>query len=355
MTMKRSLIAAFAILACLMFAWATGAGRPYPASAGGVIDPTCTSSSPCIEYDNNGTGPGIRGISVVGNGLSGSTKNNSTSTTNGRAGSDRQRRGHRNANSGVHGLSVNGTGVSGDSTNGDGITGASMSGIAVSGLSTHFVGVDAVGGGLLPSADFPALSIVGDTSPNRGGFTPNDLIDACPQGPADPCEGNDAVFQVDGIGEVHGLVFFSLGGYFKNGACVAGCSSSAASARRVRTYSPQSSEPMIEDNGEAQLVSGTAYVRLDPAFANVTDQRSIYSVSITPEGNSNGLFVTQKTLTGFAVRENNGGKSTLAFEYRIVAKPFGSTAKRLPMVDVPLQRRTIGTRSWHPGGVVPVR
>src|ERR1700686_1067801 len=75
MTIKRSWVAAFAILACLMFAWATGAGRPYPASAGGVIDPSCTSSLPCIEYDNNGTGPGIRGISVSGNGLAGATKN----------------------------------------------------------------------------------------------------------------------------------------------------------------------------------------------------------------------------------------------------------------------------------------
>jgi hypothetical protein len=46
--MKRLWIAVFAIVACLSFAWATGAGRPYPANAGGVIDPTCTSSSPCI-------------------------------------------------------------------------------------------------------------------------------------------------------------------------------------------------------------------------------------------------------------------------------------------------------------------
>ena len=107
--MKKLLTAASAILACLMFAWATGAGRPYPANAGGVIDPTCTSSIPCIEYDNDGTGPGIRGISVVGNGLSGSTKNHSTSTSNGRAGLIGNDVGTGNFNSGVHGLSVNGS------------------------------------------------------------------------------------------------------------------------------------------------------------------------------------------------------------------------------------------------------
>src|ERR1700730_8476598 len=119
MAIKRSLIAVFAILACLIFAWATGAGRPYPATAGGVIDPSCTSSLPCIEYDNNGTGPGIRGISVSGNGLAGSTKNASTAT-NGRAGLIGNDIGTGRSNSGVHGLSVNGTGVSGLSTTGAG-------------------------------------------------------------------------------------------------------------------------------------------------------------------------------------------------------------------------------------------
>jgi hypothetical protein len=142
MAMKRSLIAAFAILVCLMFAWATGAGRPYPANAGGVIDPTCTSSLPCIEYDNNGTGPGIRGISVSGNGLAGATKFNSTSLSNSREGligNDISTSGAFNA--GVRGLSVRGIGVAGQSTNGSGVAGQSTSGSGVAGQSTSATGV----------------------------------------------------------------------------------------------------------------------------------------------------------------------------------------------------------------------
>ena len=388
MAMRRPLIAAFAITACLMFAWATGAGRPYPASAGGVIDPTCTSSSPCIEYDNSGSGPGIRGISVVGNGLSGSTKNKST-FNNARAGVMGNDVGTGSFNSGVHGLSVNGTGVSGQSTNAVGVFGTGLAvgvsgdapfgvgvrgdtrdgigmrgdatdGAGVLGSSTTGVGVEAVGGGMLSSHHYPALSVVGNTS--------SDLIDGCPSGTANPCSRESAGFSVDNSGNatvnnlivVHqtdaaeGIIAFdnidveSPAEFTQNAVCVAGCPASATSVRRVRTYSPQSSQPMIEDNGEAQLVNGSAYVRVDPAFANVVDQRTIYSVSITPEGNSNGLYVNQKTLNGFAVRENNGGRSSVAFEYRIVAKPFGSTAKRLPMVEIPL-RRTIGARTWHPG------
>lgn len=397
MAMKRSLFAAFAILACLMFAWATGAGRPHPASAGGVIDPTCASASPCIEYDNNGAGPGIRGISLSGNGLAGSTKNRST-FTNARAGLIGNDIGTGTFNSGVHGLSVNGTGVSGQSTNavgvsgtglaigvsgdapsgvgvrgdtggglgvrgdassGIGVFGESINGIGIEGTSPNYVGIAAVGGVIVGINRYPALSV---QAPDTGSFSP-DLIAACVTPIPNPCTDNTAVFRVSqadsGSGPstvVWAGSFASTGnpnavgggGFQTNGLCVTGCTSSPAATRRVRTYAPQSSQPMIEDNGEAQLVNGAAYVRVDPAFANVIEQRAMYSVSITPEGDSNGLFVTQKTLAGFLVHENHGGRSTLAFEYRIVAKPFGSTAKRLPMVDVPLRSPTIGPRRSHP-------
>jgi hypothetical protein len=101
-------------------------------------------------------------------------------------------------------------------------------------------------------------------------------------------------------------------------------------------YTPRTSLPTMEDVGEAQLVAGTAYVRIDPAFANVIDRRASYLVFITPEGDSNSLYVTNKTPAGFVVRESHGGRSTLAFQYRIVAKPYDITAARLPMVRMSL-------------------
>lgn len=92
------------------------------------IDPTCTSSSPCIAYDNHGTGPGIRGVSVNGNGVAGTTKNISTSSATGRSGlfgNDISTSGLFNA--GVRGLSVRGAGVSGQSTSGAGVFGTASS------------------------------------------------------------------------------------------------------------------------------------------------------------------------------------------------------------------------------------
>jgi hypothetical protein len=91
----------------------------------------------------------------------------------------------------------------------------------------------------------------------------------------------------------------------------------------------------MEDFGEAQLVDGQSYVRLDAAFANVIDGHSSYLVFITPEGDSHGLYVTEKSSAGFAVRENEGGHATIAFSYRIVAKPYGDASPRLPMLTEP--------------------
>jgi hypothetical protein len=98
----------------------------------------------------------------------------------------------------------------------------------------------------------------------------------------------------------------------------------------VSTYSTQQTEPTVEDFGQGQLVDGEGAVRLDPAFANTMDLRKSYLVFITPDGDSRGLYTTQKTPSGFVVRENGGGRSTLAFDYRIVGKPFDNSSPRLP-------------------------
>ncbi|MBD5654215.1 MAG: hypothetical protein IAI50_03415 [Candidatus Eremiobacteraeota bacterium] len=88
----------------------------------------------------------------------------------------------------------------------------------------------------------------------------------------------------------------------------------------------------MEDVGNARLIGGYAFVSLDAAFRNVIDPRADYTVIITPDGDSNGLFVSERSPRGFSVRENHGGHSSIAFGYRIVAKPFGKREPRLPMI-----------------------
>jgi hypothetical protein len=144
-------------------------------------------------------------------------------------------------------------------------------------------------------------------------------------------------FIVDDFGNI------SITGHiFTAGSCASGCVIDPKKpGTHVVTYAPREAAPTMEDVGEAQLTGGSAYVHLDPAFANVIDQRSPYLVFLTPEGDNRGLFVTQKSLTGFAVRESQGGRSTLAFSYRIVAKPFGQSSPRLAVVMMAAQPKRL--------------
>jgi hypothetical protein len=130
-------------------------------------------------------------------------------------------------------------------------------------------------------------------------------------------------FTVDSLGNVAAKsLTTSKGAYIRT---------AGASGTARMSYSAQTTAPVMEDFGEAQLVNGRGYVKLDPALSDVIDNRNAYHVFLTPEGDSNGLYVSQKTPAGFMVREQHAGRSTLAFEYRILAKPFGNDAQRLAL------------------------
>jgi hypothetical protein len=99
-------------------------------------------------------------------------------------------------------------------------------------------------------------------------------------------------------------------------------------------YCVESPESQFEDFGEAKLVKGKAEVRLDRDFIAVADTRH-YHVFLTPYGDSNGLYVVTRRATGFQVREQGGGKATLAFSYRIVAKRKHAVTKRFSKTSAP--------------------
>jgi hypothetical protein len=100
----------------------------------------------------------------------------------------------------------------------------------------------------------------------------------------------------------------------------------------VGTYAAQQTMKTVEDLGEAQLQNGQAYVRLDSAYASVIDSQHRYLVFITPQGNCKGLYVTQKSPSGFAVEEMNQGQSSIAFDYRIVGESREANGGRLPLI-----------------------
>ena len=104
-----------------------------------------------------------------------------------------------------------------------------------------------------------------------------------------------------------------------------------------RLYALESPESWFEDFGTGTLAGGQAAVALDPAFA-ATVRTERYHVFLTPQGDSRGLYVSHKSPTGFEVREQQGGTSSVAFDYRVVAHRKDRPGVRLAPVTAPAVR-----------------
>ena len=115
-------------------------------------------------------------------------------------------------------------------------------------------------------------------------------------------------------------------------------------------YATKHASETLEDEGEAVLRNGVAHVNLDPSFASVISTRQPYLVFTTPQGDTRGLYVTNRTAQGFDVRETSNGHNSLTFDYRIVAHPFGgeSTRMALSKAKTPIagQGRAKATRAF---------
>jgi hypothetical protein len=127
-------------------------------------------------------------------------------------------------------------------------------------------------------------------------------------------------------------VLFVFGGYYEQ-ACsfdVSGnltCTGKIGEAapvdggsRKVALNSVQSPEAWFEDAGSGQLSGGQAVVNIESVFGQTINTGVEYHVFLTPNGDCKGLYVAEKSATSFVVRELGGGTSSIAFDYRIMAK-----------------------------------
>jgi hypothetical protein len=88
-------------------------------------------------------------------------------------------------------------------------------------------------------------------------------------------------------------------------------------------YTSVSTDVTIQTTGYATLSDGKAMISFDPAFATAISSGSPVVVTVTPTGNSNGVYLSRVSSTGFEVVENNGGKSSVTVSYIAVGKRAG--------------------------------
>ena len=113
---------------------------------------------------------------------------------------------------------------------------------------------------------------------------------------------------------------------------VVGAAMQGSNHQKIGLYTMQSSEDWIEDFGSGELRGGVATIPIERRFARTISGKGDYHVFLTPAGDCDGLFISNRTATSFEVRELKSGTSTVAFDYRIVAHRKGFESSRLPDV-----------------------
>jgi len=101
-------------------------------------------------------------------------------------------------------------------------------------------------------------------------------------------------------------------------------------------FAPEMPEAYFEDCGEGQLANGQCRVNLEKLFSDCVTVNAEHplKVFVQLEDDCKGVYV-HKDLTGFEVRELQGGTSNAHFSWRVLAKWKGNENVRLPEAPGP--------------------
>jgi len=278
---------------------------------------SCSSSGYCLSWDNTSSGGGIEGQASSGNGLYGTT-----SSTNGNSAVAGVATNSNGTAHGVYGRSSNGQGVLGKSSSNNGVEGHTSSPMDFAGVAGYGDGDS----GLAETGVYGkggAMGVTGESS--HGGVavaafsddTSTDIFVGSNDANNDSCV-IDPRANLKCTGKITGKKALRV-------------QHRSSEGQDVLAYASESASATIEDVGTARMFAGMANVAIDPAFASVMDRTSPYYVFLTPLGDTRGLYVSVKSPSGFQVRETQGGRSRLEFDYRIVARPVDASRDRLPM------------------------
>jgi hypothetical protein len=193
-------------------------------------------------------------------------------------------------------------------------TATAVDGRGVGGGTFGVVGVGGVAGVWGGNNTSGGIGVVGVSGPTSGGITP-------------------WAGRFDGSVQVNGRLFVN-GALFVTGSPKSSVVPHPDGSQRVM-HTVEAPESWFEDVGRAQLRQGVARVEVDPDFAAVSGLGDDYHVFLTPEGPSNGLYVTDRSPTGFEVREQGEGTSEISFSYRIMTKRADVGAGRLERLERP--------------------
>ncbi|MGL5890869.1 MAG: hypothetical protein ACRC3B_13330, partial [Bacteroidia bacterium] len=94
-------------------------------------------------------------------------------------------------------------------------------------------------------------------------------------------------------------------------------------------YAVTSTKVKVYDDGSSQLANGTTRVNFSPEFAALVAGGKP-TVTITPQGQCNGLYIVSVDEKGFTVAELNNGTSNVDFSWIVVGTRVDAAASAVP-------------------------
>ena len=305
-------------------------------SAGRFLIDTLINKNNCVNVSTKGSGDG--GHFTIDN--PNSTANAIFGETNGEGVGMFGSSTHDNG-TGVIGIAnkPQSIGVSGTTTNGlSGVSGFNgKEGDGVTGLSTLGVGVNGKSNGSGPSSD----GVLGNSTASQAAGVHGIETKADAYG----VHGFNAVgYGVYGetvsgtgvcaYGGSSGIAINVNGKFIQSGGVFQASPTSTVwttnkpatvklnNGKKIKLFAEEATEVFFNDYGAGALQNGRAHITLDKNFLETVtiDEAHPLKVFIQLEGDCNGVYVANKTNTGFDVAELKGGLSNSPFTYRIVCK-----------------------------------
>ncbi|MES2555572.1 MAG: hypothetical protein V4604_05435 [Bacteroidota bacterium] len=85
---------------------------------------------------------------------------------------------------------------------------------------------------------------------------------------------------------------------------------------RQTVYGSSAMKVEISDRGKSTLTNGQAYIAFSDAFKQtISSNPDELTITVSPMGNSNGIYILSYDENGFTVMENNSGSSAVAFNW----------------------------------------
>ncbi len=305
---------------------------------------TCSSTAACAAWSNTGSGPAVQTTAAKNDGL------DSKTSATGKSGLY----GETDSTSGGYGVSAKNTSSAGVAIFGAGNAGVGVSATSTGGNAALKAAASGHGGhGAEINSSTSVGAILGSGANSKNGIStelsaggaPGAIIGG-PEIGAEITSGEDGVpLLVQGTSESGGgeVTIDSTGSINATGNIIYGGTlmndGVTRSGLTVSAYSTRTTQTSVEDSGTALLVKGTAVIALDPLFAQSLDLRTPYRVFLTPDADSHGLYVAQKTATAFVVREMQGGRGSYAFDYRVLGTAAGHGAERMSVIEPAIRAR----------------